>query len=288
MERLQTQKYIQSISIIESLYDFLNEKYFESALSKPVITIQADESYKKLGWFVPCRIWKDEQGYREFEINITANFLDCTIEEAAGVLLHEMCHQYCYEHHIKDTSRGGQYHNKEFVAVAQAHGLIYAGETKGDGYTVLSSEAISILASFNCDRSLLYRKLTKEDVDELIWHEALCRMKKNGYPDIENTDFKGDLDKETEDALRKAIATAKEKFVKSFARRKSSTRKYICEKCKQSVRATKEVNIICGICHVPMVVANKEQDEATDINLLESHRESIDLSSERLIAPKDS
>ena len=36
-------------------------------------------------------------------------------------------------------------------------------------------------------------------------------------------------------------------------RRPSSTRKLVCPKCGQSVRATKEVNIICGDCMERMV-----------------------------------
>lgn len=35
--------------------------------------------------------------------------------------------------------------------------------------------------------------------------------------------------------------------------KKSSTRKYICPKCKQSIRATKTVNIICGDCMEKMI-----------------------------------
>ena len=37
-------------------------------------------------------------------------------------------------------------------------------------------------------------------------------------------------------------------------RKKTSTRKYICPMCLQSVRATKIVNIICGDCDSNMVI----------------------------------
>ena len=39
------------------------------------------------------------------------------------------------------------------------------------------------------------------------------------------------------------------------AGRTSSTRKLVCPKCGQSVRATKEVNILCGDCLLPMLEA---------------------------------
>lgn len=40
-------------------------------------------------------------------------------------------------------------------------------------------------------------------------------------------------------------------------RRPSSTRKLICPKCGQSVRATRKVNILCGDCMERMVEAQK-------------------------------
>lgn len=40
--------------------------------------------------------------------------------------------------------------------------------------------------------------------------------------------------------------------VENGGKRPSSTRKLICPKCGQSVRATKQVNIICGDCMIKM------------------------------------
>ena len=39
----------------------------------------------------------------------------------------------------------------------------------------------------------------------------------------------------------------------SLGKKKSSTRKYICQHCGISVRATKDVDIICGDCMDVMV-----------------------------------
>ena len=41
-------------------------------------------------------------------------------------------------------------------------------------------------------------------------------------------------------------------------KRTSSTRKYICPRCKMSVRATRKVNIMCGDCHVTMETEDKD------------------------------
>ena len=38
----ENEKYIQSIEEMNRLYDFLNKTFFESTLTKPVITIQGD------------------------------------------------------------------------------------------------------------------------------------------------------------------------------------------------------------------------------------------------------
>lgn len=262
MKEVQTQRYINSIDTIERLYDFLNERYFESALSKPIITIQADNSNKSLGWFIPLRIWKDGQGYREFEINVSANFLDCAIEEAAGVLLHEMCHQYCYENHIKDTSRSGIYHNKRYITVAETHGLKWLGKEAGDGYTELLEETKETLSDFHFTSSMLYRKTTEEDYEEYIRHEALCNLKKQGYMDIDNIGLSKEGNAELTNLFEAEVQKVREKRDKS-GERKSSTRKYICPQCGQSVRATKEVNIICGVCNLPMAEVgslNKNND----------------------------
>lgn len=41
-----------------------------------------------------------------------------------ATLIHEMVHQYCAENDIKDTSRGGTYHNKRFKKEAEKRGLV--------------------------------------------------------------------------------------------------------------------------------------------------------------------
>ena len=46
-----TEKYIESVKYLSSLYDFLNGQFFNGTLDKPVITIQQDASNKAFGWF---------------------------------------------------------------------------------------------------------------------------------------------------------------------------------------------------------------------------------------------
>ena len=46
------------------------------------------------------------------------------IENTIATLIHEMTHHYCAMAGIKDTSRGGTYHNKKFKQEAEKRGLI--------------------------------------------------------------------------------------------------------------------------------------------------------------------
>jgi len=191
--------YLQDTKALNDLFDKLNKIFFESTLSKPVITIQHDRKARALGWFTPWESWRaGENGATE--INMSANFLDRDPLEKAETLLHEMCHLYAYQNKIKDHARSGSYHNKRFKEIAESHGLIVEKSTQyGYAHTRLSDDAKAIIEPLTSNIQSLRR--------------------------IE--------------PIRKG--------------KSSSTRKYICPECEQSVRATKEVNIICGDCDVRMV-----------------------------------
>lgn len=45
-------------------------------------------------------------------------------------MLHEMIHLFNLENGVKDTSRGGTYHNKKFKEAAEKHGLIVESDPK--------------------------------------------------------------------------------------------------------------------------------------------------------------
>lgn len=247
---------IESMEHVGKWYDFLNERFFENALSKPIITFQPDETCRTLGWFVPHRIWKDADGFRGFELNLSANFLDRKAEEIATTLLHEMCHQFAYVSAVKDTCRAGTYHNQAFREIAEAHGLI-AYKTKQYGYAIteLSQSALEIVHEFE-EESLLFRKRTEEDLREEALHDLLIEQKKKGKG-LAYSDSAEEIEQEIDRRVE-------EKKNRMACRKKSSTRKYICSNCGQSVRATRTVNILCGNCHVSMVVEeSKTKEEAT-------------------------
>lgn len=249
-----SEKYVYSIEELGRLYDFLNKEFFESALSKPVITIMPEEYKRKnarvLGWFTDYEVWVDKNGERAFELNITADYADRSWCEIAETLLHEMAHQFAHLNGIEDCSREGTYHNKHFLKIASEHGL-NVRQTKQYGFseTTLTPKAKERVEQFGFEEELIYRRqvLDQEELIELIEkqvpedapeRETLIQEMLNGVLD-------GEL-KVTKNGVKP---------------KRCSTRKYVCPICNMSVRATREVRIKCGDCDVQMIVANLENSQ---------------------------
>ena len=112
---------------LEHAYGVLNEVYFDGCLPPVVITVQS--SPKAYGHYTTWDAWRqDEKGYRE--INLGAESLSRPIENTIATLIHEMTHHYCAMAGIKDTSRGGTYHNKKFKAEAEKRGLVIGYDSR--------------------------------------------------------------------------------------------------------------------------------------------------------------
>ena len=112
----------EATAFLENAYTVLNNKYFGGELPPVVITVQS--SPKAYGHYTTWDAWHDDinKGYRE--INLGAETLDRPVEFTVSTLLHEMVHHYCAVNGIKDTSRGGTYHNKRFKAECEKRDLI--------------------------------------------------------------------------------------------------------------------------------------------------------------------
>ena len=189
---------------LNKVFDLLNQEFFESALSRPTITIQSTP--KAYGHFsLRDDTWISKKGATH-EINIGAGTLARPIEDICATLLHEMVHYHNYVNGIQDCSRGGTYHNRRFRDSAEAHGLIVDHHEKY-GWTLTSPS------------------------DELL---QFC------------------LDNDLTDIL---VGGTNNGTATPLPPRKSSTRKYLCPCCGNSVRATKNANIGCLDCGVQMVLA---------------------------------
>lgn len=115
-------------SEIERLFDFFNEKLYDSKLKKPVITIQsgAEGKRKSAGWFASNR-WQFNRKKKLHEINISAEVLRAKtsnkIPEIACTLLHEMVHLSNFQNKIEDVSSNGLHLVKTFGKLAKEKGL---------------------------------------------------------------------------------------------------------------------------------------------------------------------
>ena len=210
----QLTSYNRVAGYLNKIFDLLNETYFESALSRPTITIQSTP--KAYGHFsLREDTWVSKLGGTH-EINIGAGTLSRDIECVVATLLHEMVHYYNHINGVQDCSRGNTYHNKRFKAAAEQRGLCVEHSDKyGWSHTSPSDE----LLQFCLDNDL---------GDILINRNEFSGVRVPGTGTHSGTEI-------------------------AIPPRKSSTRKYLCPCCGNSVRATKTVNIGCLDCGVQMI-----------------------------------
>ena len=210
-------KISDEVMFLEEAFDVLNERYFESALSRPALTIQSTPRVH--GHFTPYDAWDDSHGLKLKEINLGAESLRRPVSEIIATLMHEMVHYYCHVKGIKDVSRSNTYHNKRFKEEAEKRDLeISYADRIGYSVTNPSSTMIALINTLGWEDKLqLYRNPNR-------------KIPADGKTSGNGTGDDGD-------------------------KKKSSTRKYVCPKCGMSVRATKEVRIACIDCgNIKMVV----------------------------------
>jgi curved DNA-binding protein CbpA len=86
-----------------------------------IIASGTDGKQTRLGYHAPGR-W-NVAGQQYAEIMISGEGLHRTPREVLGTLLHEAAHALAHARGIKDTSRQGRYHNKQFKIHAEELGL---------------------------------------------------------------------------------------------------------------------------------------------------------------------
>ena len=220
---------IQSaIDELQRNFKRLNDKYFEGKLERPVITIHTDTTSGAYGWITTGKVWstKDAKHYRE--INICAEHLNRPPELIITTLLHEMVHLYNIQNEIQDTSRAGTYHNSKFKAKAEACGLSVEKNDKY-GYCITTP--------------------TPELTDYVKEHtRAGC--------------FKLERAKTYKDGTPKTTTTGEDGKEKTTSRTKQSSRKYTCQTCGLTVRATKDATgkLMCVDCQEIMTESKTEKE----------------------------
>lgn len=214
----QTTRMSRTTGMLEKMFRALNADFFTGEeVQEPVITVQSRPG--TYGHVSTYEAWS-VKGETKKELNIAADWLERPIENIAATMIHEMVHLYNMEHNVKDCSRGGTYHNKRFKAEAERRGLIIEYSDK-IGWSITSPS----------DKLLDY-------ILEKGWTDIQIGRIKEQVP-AGNNKGNGGSDNNDEDKPNP---------------KKSSTRKYICPKCGQTIRATKAVNILCGDCMEKMII----------------------------------
>lgn len=208
----ETVKTSRTAGYLEKMFRALNQDFFDGELEEPIITIQSTP--RAYGHVTVAKAWKRKDDWRH-ELNIGAETLDRPIENVTATMLHEMVHLYNLAHGVQDCSRGGTYHNKRFKEEAERRGLHIEHHDRY-GWTITTPS----------DQLLEY-------IIEQGWTEIRINRGSSWNPPPSTGGKAGNGGTGT------ATGTAP---------KKSSTRKYVCPCCKQSIRATKTVNIICGDC----------------------------------------
>lgn len=204
---------------LEKCFRLLNQDFFNGELPTPIITvIPTPRAYAH---YVPYDIWNTKESQKR-EINIASGTLDRPLENILASLLHEMVHFYDdVILNIQDVSRKGQYHNKHFAQQAEQRGLIV---TRSDKYGWAHTAPADRLLEWILNHNEL-REVEMCRANPTFAAVGIGTHASNG----------GEL---------RPITTTSN----------SHHRTYRCPCCGNSVRATKQVNIICGDCMERMIL----------------------------------
>ena len=146
------------ITELHKAFNYLNKAYYENKLPEVVIAIRSQgKRAGVMGWFTPAKVWSDGESEKH-EIVITAETLNRDGMDIMRTLHHEMIHLYCETNGIKDTSRNGAYHNKNFKEECLKRGFFYESDkpdnTIGWSLAQLTEETKNYMRKWDIDFSV--------------------------------------------------------------------------------------------------------------------------------------
>lgn len=240
-------------SELNRIFDIFNQKYFNGEINKPVILAQTNRTdIFTMGWCTTNKVWKDSSLNEYFyEITICAEYLYRNVPQICSTLLHEMVHLYNLQKGIKDTSRGNTYHNKRFKQEAEKRGLIIEYD-KRIGWSITSLQEET-------------KKFIEDNVNKDVFTVTRVRHRVPLPPidlDIDHPQTDEDPGEEINTGIDTVDPDDEDYDVPyeipfEEEKPKQSSRKYICPECKTIIRATKEVNVVCGDCNKHFVKEEK-------------------------------
>lgn len=210
----ETVKTSRTAGYLEKIFRAVNAKYFGGQLEEPIITIQSTP--KAYGHVTVAKAWQRGDTTRH-ELNIGAGTLNRDIVYVVCTLVHECVHLWNIQNGIQDCSRGGAYHNKRFKEAAEARDLKISYDAR-IGWSI--TEPTDALCEFILEQG---------------WEDIQMNRMENSYTP---------RGRGAGDAAGKPTGTSNPN---------SHSIKYVCPCCRNSVRATKVVNIKCADCDMMMV-----------------------------------
>ena len=213
----ETVKTSRTAGYLEKMFRALNDHYFGGEIEEPIITIQSTP--RAYGHVTVAKAWtRGQNGETRRELNLGAGTLDRPIENVVATLLHEMVHLYNLQNGVKDTSRGGAYHNKRFKAAA---------------------EAVDLKISYDSRIGWSITEPTEALIDFII---------SQGWGDIHMSRNEGFTAVGIGGKGGNATGTDIEKP------KKGNSRKMVCPCCKLTVRATRDnLRILCMECNEQLI-----------------------------------
>lgn len=114
-----------TMDCLETLFNHFNAYCFQGGLPRPLLVVGDGVNRTASGYATLLRCWEEEGQRRCFyELSICRPSLCQPSQLVLANFLHELVHLRCLQLGIKDTSRGGTWHNKSFRRVAQEAGLL--------------------------------------------------------------------------------------------------------------------------------------------------------------------
>lgn len=212
---------------LHKAFAYINRDLFDNELIEPAITIQSKGNRKNvLGWCSSAKVWINETEVDKYEINMVAEYLDLGYDAVMTTLIHEMIHLYHLQNGIKDTSRNGTYHNKNFKAKAEEVGFEIKYDNKiGWSWCILTEPLKKKINSYDINKTVFSVSRYAPDVH---LQKIRRKMQEEGIPEDE---IEGVIEKE-----------------ENKVKKKAGYIKYKCPGCDVTIRATKIVNIRCEDC----------------------------------------
>lgn len=225
---------------LELMYNIANKHFarHDLRITLPVlVTIQSRGKHNAYGWVTAQKAWTDGEGKElAYELNVAAESLARPTADIFNTIVHEMCHLVNIQRGVQDCTNS-QRHNKKFKEICDKVGL-YCEQMGRYGWAATHEP--------------------KKNSDELkaVLHEYIEQGDADAI-DIQRKDYavkvtKGGSGEEGAGGESAGTSTPK--------KRKSNQIKYVCPHCGTSVRATKQVHIMCADCMELMVPEVKNED----------------------------